>query len=388
MEITVYRAEADHILLTLVLIMLALGTLMVCNASYVYANEYKSQNSYHYLFLQLQMAGIGLAAMLFIAYFKVRNRHFIDYEVMEKYGLPLITAAAVASNAYAAIKHTRWIVLPIVGNFQPSEILKLAVIFVFAYYICKNGDKMKKWKYGALIPVPFMCGLFLIMRMQSHLSGLIIIGLICYAMMIVGESPKIFLILVGAALIGAVLYAKYNSEAVVNFLVKFSGRQDAGDRITYWIDPYKSENDGGYQIIQSLIAIGSGGLTGLGLGQSMQKHLYLPEPQNDFIFSIICEELGFVGAVFIVLLFALLIWRGFVIAYRAPNRFSSLIAMGITMKVAIQFLLNIAVVTNALPNTGISLPFFSYGGTALVVLMAEMGIILSISRYSYKNKAE
>lgn len=388
MEITVYRAEADHIFLLLVLVMLALGTVMVCSASYAYAYQYKEQNSYHYVFLQIKMAGLGLAAMFFIAYFRLGNHHFINYLTIEKYGLPFIAAIAVLANFYAAIRRTRWITLPFVGNFQPSELLKLAVIFIFAAYICKIGNKMQKWKYGVLLPVPFIAILILIMYLQSHLSGIIIIALICFSMMLIGESPKSFIFIFIALVIGAYFYTKYNSESIVEFIVNFSGRKDAGDRITYWIDPYKNSEDGGYQILQSLIAIGSGGLTGLGWGQSMQKHLFLPEPQNDFIFSVICEEMGFFGAICIIILFAALIWRGFVIAYRAPNRFSSLIVMGITMKMAIQFLLNTAVVTNCLPNTGISLPFFSYGGTALVVLMAEMGVILSISRYSYEDKIQ
>ena len=174
------------------------------------------------------------------------------------------------------------------------------------------------------------------------------------------------------------------TDKVIEFLNKIQ-LEHVGKRLAVWKDPYIDPLGDGHQIIQSLYAIGSGGWTGLGIGQSRQKFLYLPEPQNDYIFAIICEELGFVGAILIIAAFGMLVWRGVRIAYRAPDRFSSCLVMGITIKVALQALLNIAVVTNIIPATGITMPFFSYGGTALVILMAEMGIVLSVSKYSYEK---
>jgi len=381
-ELVRYREGVDRLFLILVIILLCLGTVMIFSASYANALQYYG-NSYFFAEKQIMMAAIGIAVMIVTSL-------FADYTLIEKFAAPIFVvtfALNYITPFYGRLSHgaTRWI--NIAGQqIQPSEFLKLAVVIFFAFYITKVGEKIKTFKWGIAFPVLIVLSLCGAMFMQSHLSGLIIITLICAAILFIGEAPKIFFI-TGASLaaLAVSLIVNFN-EKVVEILVSLTGKTYAGDRLRIWLDPFIDPRDKGHQIIQSLYAIGSGGLTGLGWGQSRQKFLYLPEPQNDFIFAIICEEMGFIGALLIIALFILLIWRGFVIAYYAPNKFSSLVVMGITIKVALQFLLNIAVVTNTVPTTGISLPFFSYGGTALIVLMAEMGIILSISRYSYQEK--
>ena len=381
-EINRYKEGVDRIFLMLVIIMLCLGTIMVFSASYAYALQ-NFGDSYYYVEKQILMAVLGLVAMILAAC-------LVDYLLLEKLaGIFFIVTLALnfATPIWGIVSKgaKRW--FTIFGiQFQPSELLKFAVVLLFAYYISKTGDKFKKYKLGLFPPLIVMAAIGVAMLLQSHNSGLIIIILICVAMMYIGDAPKmIFVVGFAAAVLLVFLTVNYN-ETVVKILVDVTGKEYAGDRLIYWLDPFKDPADKGYQIIQSLYAIGSGGLTGLGWGQSRQKYLFLPEPQNDFIFAIICEEMGFIGAILIIALFVVLIWRGFVIAYHAPNKFSSFVVMGITIKVAIQFLLNIAVVTNTIPNTGISLPFFSYGGTALIMLMGEMGVILSISRYSLHEK--
>ena len=255
--------------------------------------------------------------------------------------------------------------------------MKLAIIIVFASLISANYERMKTgygfWPFLAvLVPV------VLLLILEPHLSGtLIICGIAGIMMFVGGTRPKYFLLMLGAlaGLIVAVILIKD-----VSYMAS---------RIHNWLDPFSNENIHGdvWQTCQSLIAIGSGGLMGLGLGGSQQKYLYLPEPQNDFIFAIVCEELGLIGAILVITLFVLLVYRGFSIANQAPDKFGAMLAIGITVQIGIQALLNIAVVTNAIPNTGISLPFFSYGGTALLMQLAEMGILLNISRHSVIEKS-
>ena len=381
-ELTRYREGVDRIFLILIIIMLCLGTVMIFSASYANALQYYG-DSYFFAKKQLMMAGLGLLAMIVMSY-------IADYAKIKKLALPFFfgtLALNYATGIWGKITHgaTRWIIIFGI-QFQPSELLKLAAVIFFAYYIARVGDKMKTWRWGIILPMLVVGSIVGAMWLQSHISGLIILGLICVVVMFIGEAPLGFFAICGSVIVAVVIFIRNYTQVFADLLIKITHKAYAADRILAWIDPFKFPKDEGYQTIQSLYAIGSGGLTGLGWGQSRQKYLFLPEPQNDFIFSVICEEMGFIGALIIIVLFILLIWRGFVIAYHAPNKFASVVVMGITSKVAIQFLLNIAVVTNTIPNTGISLPFFSYGGTALIVLMAEMGIILSISRYSYQEK--
>lgn len=282
---------------------------------------------------------------------------------------------AVLVNGVTEGGATRWIVIgPI--NFQPSELMKFSIIILFSYLIVKNYNKMQKFSVG-ILPFGILLGIVVVLLMlQPHLSCTILICAIGVCLMFVGgvRWKHIFILcLLGVGALALIVYMKTQGEdGFTYFQTRFQS----------WLDPFSDEKGGTWQTCQSLVAIGSGGLFGLGLGGSRQKFMYLPESQNDFVFSIVCEELGFIGAVTIILLFVLLIIRGFYIASKAKDRFGMLITIGITVQIGIQAFLNIAVVSNLIPNTGISLPFFSYGGTALIMQLAEMGIILNVSRQS------
>ena len=369
-EITQYKYGIDKLFLILVILMVCVGTAMIFSASYVNALS-RYGDSYFFVVRQLRMAAVGIVFMIIATYLGTPR-------IIKKLALPFFAGVLVLNYLTPFFGRTihgghRWIVIGGL-QFQPSELLKFAVVLLLAWYIDKVDERMREFKWGIAIPSGIIALIGIAMYLQSHFSGLIIMMLICIAIIFIGEAPWHWL--GGFAGVGA---------AFVFFIIRFTDY--ANSRLVSWRNPWADPQGDGFQIIQSLLAIASGGLTGVGLGQSRQKYLYLPEPQNDFIFSIIAEELGFIGALGIISLFVLLIWRGIVIAYHAPDKFSAFVVIGIIMKVAIQFVLNLAVVTNTIPNTGIPLPFFSYGGTALVVLLVEMGIILCISRYSYQEKA-
>ncbi len=272
----------------------------------------------------------------------------------------------------------RWITIPGVINIQPSEIAKFSIVVLFAHLISINYEKMKDPRYGIWPFLALLGVICVLMVLEPHLSGTILILGIGIIMMFVGGADVKWFFMGGLA--AAVLVA---IVALMPGIIPY-----AQTRLKFWLDPWSAPRNEGYQTCQSLLAIGSGGLFGVGIGNSRQKHLYLPEPQNDFVFSIVCEELGLVGAVLIILVFVLLIWRGYVIAMRCRDRFGSMLAVGLITQVAIQTILNIAVVTNTIPNTGISLPFFSYGGTSLVMLLGQMGFVLSVSRQTTLEKLE
>lgn len=353
----------DLTFLILVFLLLTIGLVMLFSASYAYAYYYFN-NSFYFITDQLIFAILGSFLMLLIS--------TIEYKILDKLAWPIMLITIpllIAVFFFDPINGARrWINLGFT-TLQPSEIAKFAVVVLFAHLIVAMGDKMKTFRHGIL---PF--GIILIciatlMILEPHLSGTILILAIGAIMLIVGGASLrwfALVVIVGAGLVAAVVLS-----GTVHY---------AGSRIEVWLDPFKFPRTEGFQTIQSLYAIGSGGFMGVGIGNSRQKYLYIPEPQNDFIFSVVCEELGFVGATLIIILFALLIWRGFVIAMRCKDRFGSLVAIGLTAQVGLQAILNIMVVTNTIPNTGISLPFFSYGGTSLVMLLCQMGVILSISR--------
>ena len=299
----------------------------------------------------------------------------MDYHIFHKLAWPLLALSLVLLVAVLFMPEyngcKRWLVLPGLGTLQPSEIAKFAVVLVFSHVISLNHDQMKRFSVGVL-PFALVLGVVAaLMLLEPHLSGtLLILGIGAVLMFVGGTGLKWFVLagVSGVAAIGAAV-------VIMPDLVPY-----AADRLNSWLDPFADPLGDGHQTIQSLYAIGSGGAAGLGLGNSRQKHLFVPEPQNDFIFSIVCEELGFVGACAVVGLFVLLLWRGITLAAHAPDRFGTLLVVGFTVQVALQAVLNMAVVTNTIPNTGISLPFFSSGGTSLMMLLGEMGVVLSVSR--------
>ncbi|MBQ8599063.1 MAG: FtsW/RodA/SpoVE family cell cycle protein, partial [Oscillospiraceae bacterium] len=232
------------------------------------------------------------------------------------------------------------------------------------------------WRYIVLYGIVAVILIF-----QPHLSGTLLIGFIALTMMLLGGTKISNLLKIGVPVLLLILFAAFLMK---DFIVEQFAH--VVTRLTYWLDPFSTTDSGSYQTRQSLLAIGSGGLWGVGFGESRQKHMYLPEVRNDFVFAIVCEELGFIGACLVIVLFAMLVWRGYHIAMNARDRFGSLLVAGITTQIGLQAFLNIAVVTNLVPNTGISLPFFSYGGTALLIMLAEIGVVLSVSRQARHEK--
>lgn len=365
------RGSIDITFLVLVLFLVTFGLIMLFSASYANA-LYHKDDSFFYVKKQVIFAAIGIVGMVVMA--------IVDYRIFNKLAVVMMLGSLVLLVIVLFMAPSnnarRWIWLPGGGNFQPSEVAKFAVICMFAKLIMVNQDRMKTFKYGIVPFAVILVAVAALMIAEPHLSGTILILAIGATMMFVGGTDLKWF---GIAIIGGVL--------LLGIVVMLPGVIDyAAGRIEHWLNPFIDPKGEGYQTIQSLYAIASGGLMGLGLGNSRQKYLYIPEPQNDFIFAIVCEELGFVGAALIVILFALLVWRGFVIAMKARDKFGAMLAVGLTVQVGLQALLNIAVVTNTIPNTGISLPFFSYGGTSLTMLLAQMGVVLSVSRRAALEK--
>lgn len=364
---TIARGPMDIPFLMLTLLLLAIGVIMVLSASYASAyydlsNETGGSATYYFA-KQLIFAVLGVALMFLASRFPISVYRRFSFLVL---GVAIILLLAVLVIGTKSNGARRWII--IAGqSIQPSEIAKIGVILAFATLICRYKNLMGTFKYGVM---PFAVILIVIVGLlflEPHLSASIIIIALGAIMMFIGGARLHWFIGGGIGVAGL-------------FVVAITVLQYSSERISAWRDPFADTGDTGYQIVQSLYAIGSGGLFGLGLGQSRQKYLYLPEEHNDFIFSIISEELGFIGALLILTLFALLIVRGYWIAMHSRDRYSFLVCTGITSLLALQVILNVAVCTNLIPCTGISLPFFSYGGSALLMQLTEMGIILSISR--------
>ena len=350
--------------LALVLLLLTLGLVMLYSASYA-QSEYDTGYAISTRYLQKQAvcAAIGLVAMFFFSRIPAMLWYRLAWPL---YGVSIVLLLSVLVIGEEVNGAKRWINLAGL-QFQPSEIAKFTMILLFARLTRGFGTKARQFRYGVLGFGLSLMGILVPLALEKHLSAIMLMGMVAVVMMFVaGTSPKWLLAGAGGAAVFLVVY------------VSFMGY--AGDRITAWLHPELDPGDTGYQILQSLYAIGSGGLFGLGYGKSRQKYLYLPFQYNDYIFAVICEELGFVGALGIMALFAMLILRGYWIALRARSRFSTVLAAGLTTLIAVQTVLNLCVVTNLLPSTGIALPFFSYGGTALAVNLGEMGIVLSISR--------
>lgn len=349
-----------------VLLLLGVGLIMLFSAGYADA-FYKHGDSYYYIRKQAIFAILGLVAMIIISFINTNiYRRFSKIFYLVCVFL-LILVLIVSKDS-----EKRWLYI---GSFQfqPSEFAKVAVIIFMADYIARHQNKMEKGTTGFLIPALIFVIPTALIGVETHLSGAILVMSIGAIMLIAGGCRLRYIIMVGLA-----------GLAGGSALIFFTDYMQK--RISTYLNPESDLLGDGWQIVQSLTTIGSGGLFGLGYGKSRQKYLYMSEPQNDFIFSVVCEELGLIGAIFIIALFVFLIWRGIYIARNAPDTFTSLIVVGIIARIAVQVVFNIAVVTNTVPVTGVPLPFFSYGGTALLVLLAEMGIVLRISRYASLEK--
>ena len=360
--------------LLLVLALVGAGLVMLGSASSAVA-LYRRGDPYAYLRPQLLYAALGIAAMW------VASR--VDYHIYHRLAWGLLAVSLVLLTAVLFMPEyngcRRWLVLPGLGTLQPSEIAKFAVVLVFAHIISLNHSRMGSFGVGVLPFVLVLGVVAALMLLEPHLSGTVLILCTGAVLMIVG-GIQAWLVAAGVGGVGAVgfLFVKLAEKGIIKY---------GSARIAMWHDPWLDYSGDGYQLAQSLITIGSGGLLGVGLGRSRQKFLYLPEQYNDFIFSVVCEELGLIGACVIMLIFALLILRGFWIALHARDRFGALLVVGIMTHLALQTFLNIAVVSGFVPTTGISLPFFSYGGTALCLQLVEMGIVLSVSRQIPAPKA-
>lgn len=380
----VVRGQIDRPMLVIILFFLCIGSAMVFSASYAYA-LYKYDDSAYFIRSQLVYVALGLVAMVSIS--------FIDYKIIKKFtplifvaSLLLLLAVLVIGTSEGAAK--RWLNLGFI-SFQPSEIAKISVVLMLAWYFDKFYRVIHIRKHylvtttmSTLIPGIILGVVCLLIFAENHVSGTIIIGLIGLSTIWAGGGKKVwfvtFLIVVVAVI---VLLVQFNDQ-ITEFLPDYAQK-----RIDMWLNPenYDTQDDT-WQTVQGEIAVGSGGLFGRGFGKSLQKHLFVSQPQNDFIFAIVCEELGFVGALCIIALYLAFVWRGLTIARRTPDPFASVTVAGIVSHVGIQAFLNMMVVTALIPNTGITLPFFSYGGSSLVILMVEMGVLMSISRYSRISK--
>ena len=363
-QLSLTAQQVDIPFLILLLVLLAIGLGMLYSASSAqsqYDTGYTS--SARYLQKQAVCALAGLGAMVILSRVHPEFWYRMAWPL---YGVSIVLLLMVLLFGQSVNGAKRWISIgPL--QFQPSEIAKFTMILLFARLTRDFGGNAKKFRYGVLGFGAALLGILIPLALEKHLSAIMLMGLVAVVMMFVaGTHPKWLLA-------GAVAAA-----AFVVVYISFMGY--AGDRVTAWLHPEQDPADTGYQILQSLYAIGSGGVLGLGLGKSRQKYLYLPFQYNDYIFAIICEEVGLIGALLIILLFIALIIRGFRIALKAPGRFYGVLAAGLITLIAVQTVLNLCVVTNILPSTGIALPFFSYGGTALAVNLGEMGILLAISR--------
>ena len=371
---TTKTGQFDFVLFITVLVMLGTGLIMVFSASSPSALS-KTGKSYVYVRTQAIAAIGGIVAMLAIS--KIPYKTWKKFSGLFIYfsSIAILLAVKIPGLGYNAGGAYRWIDLGFT-TLQPSELVKIAMILFFAKYLTDNKKKIHKFKEGFIFPLLWLVPIVLILVfVQSHLSATLVIVMVIAILMLMAGTKMRYFVSIGSVLIIGGSIALYILATVYGI----GGYRL--ERITAFLDPWSDPTDTGFQVIQSLYAIGSGGLFGVGLGNSTQKYLYLPEPQNDFIFAVIAEELGFMGCIAIIALFGIFIWRGALIAMKAPDSYSSLLAIGITSLVGLQAIINIAVVTSSVPNTGMPLPFFSYGGTALLILLCSVGILLNISRY-------
>lgn len=356
------RGVMDAPFLVLTLLLVGIGLIMMFSASYASAYE-ETNNATYYFIRQLGFSVCGIFIMIVVSRIPYQSFRLLSFPILLVAIVTLLLVPLIGSTVNGA---KRWIDLGFI-SFQPSEIAKAAIIFTFAAMISTRKEPIKVLDKSFVPYISILLIFCVLLILEPHLSGTIIIVALGAVMLFLG-GIKFRWYAVGIIIVAGAGYL------LVQFLPY------AQQRIAMYNDPWLDPSDSGYQIIQSIYAISSGGLLGLGLGKSRQKYLYLPEEHNDFIFAIVCEELGFIGATLVLVLFALLIIRGYHLSLNAYDRFGSLLIAGFTTLLALQVFLNVGVVTKLLPTTGISMPFFSYGGTALLIQLAEMGVILSVSR--------
>lgn len=374
------HGRIDMPMTVIIFVLLVFGITMMFSAGHAQSWLDNEGDSYAYTVKQLTAAGIGLAGMFVLC--------LMDYRVLRreitffgKYKFTLahlvlwvtmfINFLCLPFGVAAEGDQKRWLKVPVFGTFQPSDFLKIGLIIFMAYYIHKNYDKMRSFWVGYAKPgMLFLAVVVIMIVIQSHMSGLLIMTAICAVMLFVGGINMKPVIPVVILLVAVVLIG-----------VSLSGFDYFGDRVKY-MDPLSEPDYRSYQNYQSALAIGSGGIWGKGFGNSTQKYFYLPFAQNDFVYAVLCEEFGLVGGAVVILLFVIFVMRGFTIASNAEDRFGCLMATGITFHIGLQSLLNIGVNLCCIPNTGISMPFFSYGGTALMLQLWEMGLLLAVSRRS------
>ena len=381
------RGPMDLPFLMLAMMLLGIGLIMLLSASFpsAQADPDVGYDALYYFKRQAGFAGLGVFAMLWMS--KINYHRFEGpAKWILRISFVLLVLVLIPGVGITRNHATRWLGIPGVqaGQFQPSEVAKLGIIIYFAQSISSKREKMKTWREGFLPHFILLCVVAGLTLIEPHFSGALLIAGMGAAMMVVGGIHWGW-IAAGLASVGTAGYVVLFTDFMEK-VVKYNA-----SRITVWRDPFggtpEFQRDQAWQTIQSLITVGSGGLLGVGLGKSRQKFMFLPEEHNDFIFAVVFEELGLVGATLIMALFAMLIIRGFWLAIHARDRFGSLLVVGVTTQIALQTFLNIAVVTNLIPNTGISLPFFSYGGTALAIQLVEVGIVLSVSRQIKAPKA-
>ena len=364
----------DRLFLTIVIALATYGTIMVFSAGYAYA-DFRYGDGLYFVKRQAAWLVIGVLSMLAVAKIDVG---LLEKHTSKAYLGTLLLLGLTLAIGFVGNGAQRWIAIgPI--TIQPSEIAKLTMTMMLAKYfsssISHTSPKDIKGVFikGTLIPCMIIAFPVLLVMLQHHLSCIIILGVIGLIMIVVSGADLRY--------IGAFCLIGLAGVSYIAFFTNYTK-----DRITVWLDPESYKLTGGWQTLQGLMAIGSGGIFGKGLGRGELKYCYVSEPANDMIFAVLCEELGLVGAIVALFLFALLIYRGFTMAFKTEDTYARLLTIGICVKIAVQVLLNVAVVTNTIPNTGISLPFFSYGGSSLIMIFAEMGIILSVSRNSRIHK--
>ena len=364
-SVVILKNPLDFTLLITVFILLGLGIITVLSASSPTALA-ETGNSYKYVGKQIFSAIIGIILMFTLSKvdYKIWQR---KYMLIDLVCIVLLISVVIAGAAAGGA--TRWLDLGFI-SFQPSEVAKIGIIIFYSALLTRNRDKLKSITDGFFKPLLWLLPIIgIVLILQNHFSATLVLCALAVILMLLAGCRLRYFIIIGAPIVAVGISA-----------LLFKGQGFRLQRFITFLDPWQDASGDGWQIIQSLYAIGSGGLFGVGLGESKQKYLYIPEPHNDFIFAVLAEELGFIGCALVIALFAVLVWRGITIAMKAPDMFGNLLAAGITSMIALQVLINIAVVTSSMPVTGMPLPFFSYGGTALMIILAAVGILLSVSR--------